>query len=303
MPIPNCSTSANTAALLVAILGACQETPATRQRRTPTANQQVSVASAPEPTKKAQPTASERPLRCPKSMVLLGGQAFDMGSPAEVGEADERPVRRVELPPFCLARTETTVTDYQRCVASGRCTPAGNKKADNCNAGYPDRSAHPINCINWSQAASLCAASGGRLPSEAEWELAARGGDGRIYPWGNEPPDRNLLNVCGAECARIHRGWPAMHQGDDGWPKTAPVGHFPAGRSEAGLLDLAGNVWEWTADRHLPYPGAAASSVPAVLHKQRVVRGGGWFHNKPTELGHRFEFDSDAVLPLRRGLR
>src|SRR5690606_19045128 len=105
-----------------------------------------------------------------------------------------------------------------------------------CNAGKPGRGDHPINCVSWHQADRFCAAQGKRLPTEAEWEMAARGLDRRPYPWGHEPPSAARLNGCGAGCSELltrlrralDRGaWPAMYAEDDGAPDTAPVGTYP----------------------------------------------------------------------------
>src|SRR5262249_6708533 len=127
-----------------------------------------------------------------------------------------------------------------------------------CNARDPEaRAMHPINCVTWENAAAYCAQAGKRLPTEAEWELSARGPDGRKYPWGDDPPSAVFLNACGKECS----AWAkknrvddmAMYEADDGWVHTAPVGSFPKGASRYGLEDVVGNVWEWVADWHAPY--------------------------------------------------
>ena len=169
-------------------------------------------------------------------------------------------------------------------MAKGACRPADKAIDRFCNSGFGDRDDHPINCIDWTQAGSFCRYRGGRLPREAEWELAARGSSPRTFPWGDEPPDHTRLNVCGIECSKEWPGHGPMHQGDDGFPQTAPVGSFPAGASPFGLLDAAGNVWEWTADHHLPYGDAAITGRWTVLSRYRVVRGGGWLHDKPVRV-------------------
>src|SRR5262249_12710325 len=143
-----------------------------------------------------------------------------------------------------------------------RCAPAHREISPYCNRA--DRGDHPVNCVDWNQAATYCRSSGRRLPTEAEWEYAARGSDGRLYPWGNEPPDARRLNACGRECVafgkRLGREFRAMYDGDDGWETTSPVGSFPAGASPFGALDMAGNVWEWTADWGGSYAGVPVSN-------------------------------------------
>lgn len=175
----------------------------------------------------------------------------------------------------CMDRHEVTVQEHAACVAAGECdaplvraelphgalTPELRKRAQKvfgrqCNAGHPDRDAHPINCISLTEAERYCAWQGGRLPSEAEWELFASGKEGRSFPWGNASPAASLLNACGAECKAsfaahgLHGVFEGvMYDGDDGYTGTAPVGSFPAGSSPDGVLDLFGNVAEWTSSR------------------------------------------------------
>jgi formylglycine-generating enzyme required for sulfatase activity len=153
-----------------------------------------------------------------------------------------------------------------------------------CNVGKAGREKHPINCVDWKMASTYCAWRKARLPTEAEWEFAARGSSQRTFPWGDDPPSKTRLNACGSECVawgkENEQAMQLMFDGDDGFPATAPVGSFPDGKSSAGVLDLAGNVWEWTADWYAPYTADDATDPkgPATGDK-RVVRGGafnGW---------------------------
>jgi formylglycine-generating enzyme required for sulfatase activity len=161
--------------------------------------------------------------------------------------AGPTPPRRGRLDAFAIDRHEVTVAQYRRCVQAGACREPGGSPA--CNWTRADRSRHPVNCVDWNQARAYCAWAGKRLPSEAEWEKAARGARARAYPWGDAPPD----------CARAAMSGCTRH--------TAPVGsRSPRGDSPYGLWDMAGNVWEWVSDSHGSGPQGRA----------RVCRGGSW---------------------------
>jgi formylglycine-generating enzyme required for sulfatase activity len=190
----------------------------------------------------------------------------------------------------CIDKTEVTVEAYRACAAAKHCeapasAPSGNgikdaqitKLGPLCNGTHDDRLQHPINCISWTQAAAYCTWAHAHLPTEAEWELAARGGDDRSYPWGAELPSATRVNACGSECsAMFERTFGGkvkpMYAESDGWEATAPVGSFPDGASPSGALDMAGNVGEWVDawwDR---------------TKKKRVFRGGGWDLTTPARL-------------------
>ena len=196
--------------------------------------------------------------------VRIAGGTFLMGS--DDGGSDEKPVHSVTVPTFKMTKTEVTVDQYRACVDEGDCT-APNSGYD-CNWDKPDRGSHPINCVDWDQAQAFATWAGGRLPSEAEWEYAARsGGQDWKYPWGDE----------GATCARAVMA-------DDmgagcGRDSTWPVCSKPSGNTTDGLCDMAGNVWEWVQDgHHHNYDGAPTdgSAWEPPTASARVSRGGSW---------------------------
>jgi formylglycine-generating enzyme required for sulfatase activity len=175
-------------------------------------------------------TLNQKPVSVSASDLL-------MGSAPNQGAADEHPQHRVRLGGFSIDRYEVTNERYGRCVKAGACqAPAllssAKRKSYFAEAEFAQ---YPVVFVDWDRADKFCRWDGARLPTEAEWELAARGPapSQRIFPWGDTPPD----------CTKANLGGDLSCVGD-----TDRVGRRPAGASVWGAMDLAGNVWEWTAD-------------------------------------------------------
>lgn len=181
----------------------------------------------------------------------------------------EQPAHTVTLDAFWIDRTEVTNAQYQRCVEEGACdVPACGDVAN------PDLADHPVVCVNWFDAQAYCGWAGARLPTEAEWEYAARGPEARLFPWGNAF-DGSKLNYCDSNC---EFEW-ADAATDDGYAATAPVSSYPQGASWCGTLDMAGNAHEWVADWYAAgYDENAPSQNPTgpPAGQFRILRGGSW---------------------------
>jgi formylglycine-generating enzyme required for sulfatase activity len=163
----------------------------------------------------------------------------------------------IEVHRFCMDRTDVTVRAYQECRAAGRCTPSGSpndeKRAGACNEGKPERADHPINCVDWLQAATYCAAHDKRLPDEDEWLYAAFGGAAAAkYPWGDHEP---AMQLC----------WSGITPRSS----TCPAGGLPQGANPWGVLDLQGNVQQWTST-------SGARFARDVEGDLRLTQGSAW---------------------------
>ena len=270
----------------------------------PAAVATVSASAVP-----AAPSAPPPPS-CLAGMVYVPGGQFFMGSDDDLPQ--EKPAHNVKLTPYCIDIYEVTTDAYLKCSDNGKCKRAskvnewdGIKSHDHdvfdplCNVRDPSgREKHPINCVEWDMASTFCAAEGGRLPTEAEWEFAARSADGRRYPWGDDDPTGDRLNACGSECVawgkKNHVEVKAMYASDDGFANTAPVGSFPAGKSRFGLEDVVGNVWEWVADWSAPYAATAQSDPKGPdTGTAKVIRGGAWNGSEPAWVRPTFRYWND----------
>ncbi|MEP6936164.1 MAG: formylglycine-generating enzyme family protein [Nitrospirota bacterium] len=193
------------------------------------------------------------------SMVLVPAGEFTMGSPT--GDPDERPPHQVYLDSYLIDTYEVTVGQYAAFLQETGNHPPSDWKAMN----QFSHQKHPVSNVDWADAAAYCKWAGKRLPTEAEWEKAARGTDGRLYPWGNEPPTPRHANY--------------EQAGSNSHGALAPVGSFEAGKSPYGLYDMAGNAWEWVSDwyDHGYYqtsPPKNPEGPPTGGFK--VIRGGSW---------------------------
>jgi len=196
-------------------------------------------------------------LYIPSGSVYVGGLDVLL-------ENDELPAHHVRLHAFWMDQVEITNGMYGLCVTAGACRPPSRLNSDNRGEyfGNPEFQDYPVIHVTWRDAEAYCAWAGRRLPTEAEWERAARGDDMRTFPWGDEPPNAynsNSRNIVG---------------------DTTRVGTYAEGAGPFGILDQAGNVWEWVADYYDPFYYAESPEEnpqgPAEggLNHMRVIRGG-----------------------------
>ena len=192
-------------------------------------------------------------------MVFVPAGEFTMGSQIL---PDEQPVHTVNLNAFWIDTYEVTNALYHQCVAAGGCgLPQGTSTASGGSYDDPAQSNYPVTQVTWADADQYCQWAGKRLPTEAEWEKAARGTDARIYPWGNT----------------FNAAW--VNSAFNGDLHTTAVGRYPAGASPYGALDMAGNVWEWVADWFDDYYYAQSphdNPTGPASSRLKVARGGGY---------------------------
>jgi formylglycine-generating enzyme required for sulfatase activity len=192
-------------------------------------------------------------------MLKLPGGHFTMGSASARAPANEHPVRNLTIPSFWIDRTEVTVAAYRACVDAHACPkPARASATCTYDADDPDL---PVSCVHWADADAYCGFVGKRLPTEREWEYAARGSFALPFPWGAGPSCANAVTLIneqsGRSCAR----------------RPARVGTHPGGGSIFGVQDMSGNVEEWTADWYVELLGPGPAPRAGAAH---VLRGGGW---------------------------
>jgi formylglycine-generating enzyme required for sulfatase activity len=219
-------------------------------------------------------------------LVYVPGGEFVMGSnPNEpYFWGAESPKHTVFLDSFWIYQTEVTNQMYRLCVQAGKCS----LPSDLSSTLYPDYfnnpqyDDYPVINVNFNQAQVYCQWAGGRLPTEAEWEKAARGSDGRLFPWGNQELQANYANFCDINCALADNPEQEVSL-DDGYGDVAPVGSFPAGASPYGIYDMAGNVLEWVQDwMNQSYYSSSPYENPRgpASGTRRVIRGGSWWSGR-----------------------
>lgn len=261
------------------LLTACQSTPATAPVPTQTSTSvpaDLVEASQTSTTPTEIPatviptatSASQGIKISPKdgmTQLFIPAGTFFMGGMDVYRENDEQPPHEVFISAFWMDQVEVTNGMYNLCVQAGVCRPPVKLRSDNREEyfGNPEYQDYPVVYVTWYDANAYCQWAGRRLPTEAEWERAARGDNKRNYPWGDELPNEYTANV-------------ENLVGD-----TSRVGSYAEGASPFGVLDMAGNVWEWVADRYRPdyYAKSPAENPPGpnedeVLNNYRVIRGG-----------------------------
>lgn len=254
---------------------------------------------------------------CPQGWKLVPDtDDFQMGCNSGDPEitcngANDLPMHQVTLSSYCIQETEVSVRQYRECKEQGICTgtpaPTGFDSSTfyNWSQAAADREEHPINGIDWSDSREYCQKwMGGDLPTEAQWEKAARGGDQRTYPWGRTPePDCTLCNFDVNGALDEDYGCSSVTEG----PVTWPVGHLAGGEGDSpyGLKDLAGNVYEWVLDCYDEsfYSSCVQGCTDPVSNPNgctstRVSRGGSFESGDPRSLRVFYRSDIDPSLRL-----
>ncbi|MBT3322612.1 MAG: SUMF1/EgtB/PvdO family nonheme iron enzyme [Anaerolineae bacterium] len=208
-------------------------------------------------------------------MIFIPAGEFAMG---QNNDASNETPHLVYLNDFYIDKFEVTNSMYGKCVNAGFCvSPTKSDSPSNpFYFGNPEFDSYPVIYVTWDMANAFCEWREARLPTEAEWEKAARGNDGRIYPWGNEFKE-GLSNFCDINCPLE---WKSK-EFNDGYADTAPIGAFPQGQSPYGVFDMSGNVYEWVAD----WSNLESS-------QERVIRGGAWSDSGGTNATSRAIFSS-----------
>jgi formylglycine-generating enzyme required for sulfatase activity len=254
---------------IVLVLSACG-LPGTNAEPTavavPTAIPEVTTVNPTQAAKGGQTGGEQTSAGDGMVQIYIAGGKFQMGGFDGDAQKDEHPTHTVTLSPYWIDKLEVTNGMYQLCVLAGACQAPREVKSATRGSYFANKdfADYPVIFVSWQDAANYCQWAGRRLPTEAEWELAARGNtDFRRFPWGDQSPDNSMANF------------------DNQARDTTRVGSFPKGASPFGVLDMAGNVWEWVSDYfNAEYYNQTSEQNPTGPNGKngapKVIRGGSW---------------------------
>jgi len=282
-------------------IGGCQALPMLAEAtQTPSNTPLPSATLTPEPT--LTPEATEfaivpgsnwvspvdgmQMIYIPAGEFIMGWEGVESTIANGPGPTADFLVHTVYVEDFWIDKFEVTNRQYQQCVAENACRPCNQNNIPPQGKEYftgEEYADYPVINVSWYMARDYCEWAGRRLMTEAEWEKAARGTDGRKYQWGDQPYSEEYANICDKDCPSSVRGEHGNPNFDDGYAGPAPVGSYPKGASPYGVLDMSGNVWEWTSTAEAAYPYDATDGRESQYDiadgskwPERILRGGPW---------------------------